>query len=431
MTIPPANIPEQGWAYPPAHPPAGHSAQAQVGGFYTRGYDLSVPQNPTRTQAIWVEKKPLRRGRKIAAATLGALGILIIMFFALIESGLSGTFVGFISALIPLAVVLSAIAWLDRWEPEPRLYLLLSFVWGAGVATVAAMVINTRAFSTLIESGMDPVSVELLGTGVVAPISEELLKGVALLAIVLWRSRLIDSPVDLVVYAATIAGGFAFTENILYFARGSSQGMLGTVFFGRAIMSPFAHIMFTSATALILALVLYSKRNRLLWAFPLGVTLAVILHAAWNITAIVAGEAFFTVFFFLHVPIFVAFVLTLVLLRRREQRNIVTNLAKYAQSGWFAPHEVDMLGSLALRSQARTWAANYGVRAAQEMTQFQTTATRLALNRRAMTHASRKNKPRLDSLVHIEGGLLEELHTHRSRFLEISGPIASQPQGAR
>lgn len=424
MSQPPAQIPEQPWQYPPAHPPAGQAPAPTVGGYYTRGNHLAVPESNSAAQPIWHGEQTTGRGKQIAAFALAGLGVLVVIFFTMLEAGVSGTIVGAIAALIPLAVVLGAVRWLDRWEPEPRLYLFLTFAWGAGVATATAMYVNTRAFRWLAENVQDPVAVELLGIGVVAPVIEEILKGSALLAIVLWRTRLINSAVDLVVYAATVASGFAFTENILYFARGSSQGVFGTVFFGRAVMSPFAHIMFTTATALVIALVLYSRRRHLCWAYPLGTAIAIGLHAAWNISAAVAGARFITVFMWLHVPIFAIFIIIVLLLRRRERRNIVENLSKYSQAGWFAPHEVQMLGSLPQRSRARTWAGNYGVRAGEAMAKFQVTATRLALNRQQMVHAARKNTPLLGELVGNEERYLAQIHDLRRQFLDLAGPGA-------
>ena len=424
MTQPPARIPEQPWHYPPAHAPAGAAGAARVGGYYTRGNAPTVPSSRSAPAPIWHGQRTKRNGKAIAAFVLAALGVCIVLFFTMLEAGFSETLVGAFIALIPLSVVLTAVWWLDRWEPEPRLYLFLSFAWGAGVATATAMYLNTKAFQWLTMAIGDPAVVELLGVGMVAPVIEEVLKGGALLAIVLWRSRLVNSAVDLVVYAATIASGFAFTENILYFARGSSAGVLGTVFFGRAIMSPFAHIMFTSATALVIAIVLYSRRVHLLWAFPLGTAVAIGLHSVWNISAAVAGQGFLAVFMWLHVPLFGAFVTIVLLLRRRERRNIITHLREYSAAGWFAPHEVDMLGSLPQRSRARSWAKNYGVRANSAMARFQTDATQLALNRQRMAHAVRKNEAEIPRLVHAEQRLLARVQADREQFLYAAGPTA-------
>lgn len=410
MTQPPARIPEQPWTYPPAHAPTAQHASA-----------LQVPVSHAAAPPIWEGTRPTGRGRQVALFSAATIGVLIIIFFALLEAGLSGTLVGAIAALVPLATVLATVHWLDRWEPEPRIYLFLSFAWGAGIATGAALLVNTRAFVWLSGVFADPAAVELLGVGVVAPVVEEVLKGVALLAIILWRRKLINSTVDLLVYAATIASGFAFTENILYFARGTVEGVFGAVFFGRAIMSPFAHIMFTSATALVLASVVFSRRGHLWWAYPLGTTLATLLHAAWNITAVLAGRNFVSVFLWLHVPLFLAFVGIMILLRRRERQAIIRNLHVYARSGWFAPHEVTMLGSLGQRAFARSWAGNFGVRAGQTMAQFQVSATQLALNRQHMVRAARRNPGEIPELVRQEREHLQQIHQLRSAFHGLAG----------
>lgn len=426
MSTPPAKIPEQPWQYPPAHRP-GESQPPTIGGYYTRGEQGAVPTNRADAPPIWHGQKNRTNGKAVAAFILAALGVAIVLFFTMIEAGFSGTVVGAIVALVPLTVVLSAVWWLDRWEPEPRLYLFLSFAWGAGVAAATAMYLNTKAFAWLSASIADPAAVELLGVSFIAPVTEELLKSAALLLIFVRRRRLINSAVDLVVYAAVIASGFAFTENVLYFARGSSVGALGAVFFGRAVMSPFAHIMFTSATALILATVLYAKRKHLLWAYPLGTAIAVVLHGLWNFTAAASGPGFLTVFMWLHVPIFGLFLATVILLRRRERRHIVTRLTEYGQAGWFAPHEVAMLGSLQQRSQARVWAKQFGVRAAEAMAEFQSHATLLALNRRHMAHAARRESTDMPQLLAEEGLLLEQLREDRERFLHAAGPGAVSP----
>jgi RsiW-degrading membrane proteinase PrsW (M82 family) len=78
---------------------------------------------------------------------------------------------------------------------------------------------------------------------------EELAKGLGIVLIFLFARKHFDGPVDGIVYAAWVAGGFAFTENILYFGGelldSSSPLAVAQVFLIRGLMSPFAHIMFT------------------------------------------------------------------------------------------------------------------------------------------------------------------------------------------
>ena len=412
---PPAYLPEQHWSYPPAYKPSSLNAEAHGASSY-RGVG-AVPATASQAQPIWQGEAPQKRGKQILIFSLAGLGTLIVVFFTMVEAGVSETLVGAFVALVPLAIVLAAVRWLDRWEPEPRLYLLLSFAWGAGVATASALFLNSVAFNWLDSRLDDRGLIELIGVGLVAPLGEEVLKGGALLALVLWRSRLFNSGVDLVVYAATIASGFAFTENILYFARGSGQGMLGTVFLARAVLSPFAHIVFTTATAFILALVLFSRRRQLLWAYPVGMILAAGLHGLWNVTALVSGADFPRFFLILHFPIFATTVGIALLLRRRERRHIITHLYQYASAGWFAEHEVKMLGALNQRRQARLWAKHYGVRAEQTMVEFQRLATTLALNRHRMRYSRKKDS--LERMRAKESTLLTQITRLRSVFFTL------------
>src|SRR5699024_9643389 len=99
-------------------------------------------------------------------------------------------------------------------------------------------------------------------------------------------------------------------------------------------------------------------------------------------------------------------------LRRRERRVIMLRLVEYAHAGWFAPHEVTMLSSFPGRSAARTWAARGGPTAARAMTDFQRTATALALARQRF--ATGRGEP---TYHHDERALLERVTASRATFL--------------
>ena len=57
-----------------------------------------------------------------------------------------------------------------------------------------------------------------------APLVEEVAKGLGVLLIYAFSRAHFDGPVDGLVYAATVAAGFAFTENILYFGVALVEG---------------------------------------------------------------------------------------------------------------------------------------------------------------------------------------------------------------
>ncbi|MPV49374.1 PrsW family intramembrane metalloprotease [Pseudactinotalea sp. HY160] len=321
------------------------------------------------------------------AIVAGLIGVVVVLGIVWSETSAASTFVAFLAALVPLSVVMAAVLWLDRWEPEPRRLLLLTFLWGAGVSTASALGINTFLARAIHSASGDPGVTQLLAAVAVAPVVEETLKGAGLLGLFLLSRRLFDGAVDGVVYAATIAAGFAFTENVLYFARGEMAAALGQVFFARAVVSPFAHIIFT--TCMGLAIGLASVRARrvtvALLVFPLGWLAAVGLHALWNVTSFL-GEAFLLGYLVLQVPIFLAFLALGLWLRRQERRMLAARLGDYLQQGWFAPHEVAMLTSLRRRADALRWAGRYGVRAKDAMAQFQRNATRIALLRNRAVH---------------------------------------------
>ena len=121
-----------------------------------------------------------------------------------------------------------------------------------------------------------------------APVVEEFAKSLGLLLLLLLARKHFDGPVDGVVFAFTIAGGFAFTENILYFGRAIAESAspatgLAQVFLLRGVMSPFAHAIFTGTTGLIMG---FAARR---WhagasvlAFFVGLIPAMLLHNRWN-----------------------------------------------------------------------------------------------------------------------------------------------------
>jgi hypothetical protein len=46
-------------------------------------------------------------------------------------------------ALLPVPLLVALVLWVDRLEPEPRGPLIFAFAWGAGIAALAALIINT------------------------------------------------------------------------------------------------------------------------------------------------------------------------------------------------------------------------------------------------------------------------------------------------
>ncbi len=162
---------------------------------------------------------------------------------------------------------------------------------------------------------------------------------------------------------------------------------LGFTFVLRGIMSPFAHVMFTSCTGVALGFAARRKGwLRGIGIFLVGLLLAMALHALWNGSSfIVSGlDGFFLIYFVVQVPLFALAVVFVVLLRKSEAKLTRARLTEYADAGWFSPAEVDMLSSGAGRRQAVRWARTLPGNGASALRSFVRHATRLAFVRQRM-----------------------------------------------
>ena len=330
-----------------------------------------------------------QRGR---GAAIWVGGILVLVLVALVgyfleAMGSGASIVGMVLALVPLAGVVVAVRLVDRWEPEPRGLLLLAVAWGATAAVGIALGVDWL-LSLAFGDGSSAAR-EVFRAVVQAPVVEEFAKGLGVLLIFAIARRSFDGPVDGIVYGALVGAGFAFTENIQYFALSFLEGgvaQTSATFFLRGILSPFAHVMFTSVTGF--ALGLAARRGlstgRALGPWLAGLAGAIALHAFWN-GSTVFGE-FFVLYLTLQVPLFVAFILGIVALRREESRLTRRRLGEYAAAGWFTPQEVDMLATGAGRKAALAWARSLRGDRSALMKGFIVDATELAATRqRAIT----------------------------------------------
>ncbi len=318
------------------------------------GQGALIPPAPAAPAA----PTPPRRPRGTGTALIWVGGILALLLVALVAYfltflGAGASLVGMILALVPFVGVWFAVRLVDRWEPEPRGLVVFALAWGAIAAIGIALGVDLL-LRVLFGPGDDVV-----GAVVQAPVVEEIGKGLGVFLIFLAARRAFDGPVDGVVYGALVGAGFAFTENIQYFAISLLEGGAADVtmtFFLRGLLSPFAHVMFTAMTGFAIGL---AARRGLgaggAFGYGLaGLVAAIALHALWNGSAVFSD--FFSLYFTLQVPLFVLFILGIVLLRREEARLTRARLGEYAAAGWFTPQEVDMLATGAGRRAALAWA---------------------------------------------------------------------------
>lgn len=379
-------------------PPQPSDSERQARGAFEASYSspwAQQPSGPGYAPVVPSSVQPLRRalpvqprkGRSVALWMFAAVGAglpaLASYFFRALGSG--ATILGFVLALIPLAVVLLVVRYIDRWEPEPAQLVALALGWGAIVSVGFALLVD-RA---IMDAVPEPVWGEAFTSVVRAPLVEEFIKGVGLLIIFVLGRRAFDGPVDGIVYGALIGAGFAFTENIQYFALAFLSGgseQVSSTFLLRGIMSPFAHAMFTCVTGYVLGRL--ARRGvsggAIVVPWIMGMLGASALHAFWNWSAVVGD--FFLLYFVLQVPMFIISIVVVTKLRGEEQRLTRERLGEYADAGWFTAQEVEMLATPQGRKAAMRWAAGLRGDRRPLMESFITDATQLAAARqRAIT----------------------------------------------
>ncbi len=265
----------------------------------------------------------------VAAFTLTVVAILSLVVVFLITAALStvnendpfvptleGVIIAFIAsfvAFIPAIFYVLPLIWLDRYDPEPAWLLALSFAWGGLVAVIVSFLVNTGIAKLVMKLTESPEAATIAGAVISAPIFEEASKGVGLLVLLIFFRRYLDDILDGIVFAGVIALGFATVENVLYYGRAVGTGEVGAVivlFIVRGIMSPFAHVTFTSMTGIGVGIARESHNMAIRIIAPvIGYFGAVFLHAVWNGVAVFLGLGGFVLgYIFLQIPFFLIFV---------------------------------------------------------------------------------------------------------------------------
>ncbi len=249
------------------------------------------------------------------------------------------------AGLAPMIVYALIVWWFDRYEKEPWPLLLATFVWGAVPSIILALIaelvldIPLHAF---VEAGL---TYQLLGSSLVAPLVEELFKGLAVLAIFLLFYRRFDDVLDGVVYGSLAGFGFAAVENVLYFVSTLSERGTGAMFiliFLRAFLFGLNHAFFTSLTGIGFALARTSRSWAIKLTMPLlGFALAVTAHAIHNAGATLASVTCFTLLLSLVSDWGGALVLFIIVILATVQERgwIVKHLADEVQSGLITPKQ--------------------------------------------------------------------------------------------
>ncbi|MBV9242461.1 MAG: PrsW family intramembrane metalloprotease [Acidobacteria bacterium] len=339
-----------------------------------------------------LETKPpeSRTGFYVGLGIAGFLAIpliLIVIGIMFLSLGPVSAIVAAIIAFTPAALYILPLIAMDRYDPEPVWLLALLFGWGALVSVIVAFVLNT-VFGVVVYAGTHSEGLaDLLGAVISAPVVEEGMKGLGVLAALLFFRKYFDDVLDGIVFAGVIALGFATVENVLYYGNGinsaAASGGLASfllLFVLRGILSPFAHVTFTSMTGIGCGISRESHNGFVKFVMPVvGYFGAVTLHAIWNglgfvVTNIMIAAGltttcrniglggdniglcgFFTGYLVLEVPLFLILLFIAWRIMRRQRRILNEMLALDVARG-LIPEEHAKIATSAFKSTS--WLAS-------------------------------------------------------------------------
>jgi RsiW-degrading membrane proteinase PrsW (M82 family) len=202
---------------------------------------------------------------------------------------------------VPMFMFAAFVYWLDRYEKEPKLLLGAAFLWGVVIAAGGAFVINTIfGIGILIATGSEALT-NLGTTSVVAPVVEEILKGLAVAIVFFMFRKEFDSILDGVIYGGIAGLGFAATENTIYIYRngyleGGWEGLVILVVI-RVILVGWMHAFFTAFTGIGFAVARLNKNVAVKIVAPVaGLVAAIFVHAFHNtFSSLIGGMGGFAV----------------------------------------------------------------------------------------------------------------------------------------
>ncbi len=165
--------------------------------------------------------------------------------------------IAFISAIIPVVLLLIFIYRKDKYQHEPIRKLLLTFFVGC-LSVIPAAIQETGLSLIAPSADKMPVANGIYTGYVVAGLSEELWK-LLLLIIVIWNSPHFDEYFDGIVYAVYLSLGFACVENIMYVMGGNDQMATALM---RGLLAVPAHFLFAVIMGYHLSLAKFDPSDR-------------------------------------------------------------------------------------------------------------------------------------------------------------------------
>ncbi len=234
----------------------------------------------------------------------------------------------FLGSVLPTVFLVWLIWWADRYEREPVNMLAATFLWGAIPAIFLALIAELLLTLPL---NPDALWGQFASTAIIAPVVEESVKGLALLALLRFTRPELDGALDGIVYGALVGAGFAMTENFFYFLGADNASSLQSLIFLRSGVFGLNHLFYTAVFGASVGFAArMGNRKAQLFVMALGLGGAIILHMLHNAATVLSQ---ISLGFILLSTLFlwsglVLFFFLVILLLARERRIIRDYLAR-------------------------------------------------------------------------------------------------------
>ena len=288
---------------------------------------------------------------------------------------------------------------LDRFRASNPVVWLLSLGWGACASTWFSIYVNTwmgTAMATT-QANADAGSRAAVFS---APFVEEFAKATILvLLVILWRNKIV-SRLSIITLSGLCAVGFAFTENIIYYARvwmqatnditiaEPKESFMELVML-RGLYTSFGHPLFTMMTGAGLAIGLGARSKWVRVMAPVaGYLLSCAGHMLFNGLASTNHPDNLMTQWYMGLGLVGVIIVSLIVSIIGNAQLIRARLTDYQRAGWLTERDVELFGRPTRRFKLLLYALFRGPRTWWRTSKLVRRVTELAYLRNAMTRGT-------------------------------------------
>jgi RsiW-degrading membrane proteinase PrsW (M82 family) len=181
-----------------------------------------------------------------------------------------------ISALLPILLVIFYINYSDKYDKEPTKLLVNSFLLGAIVSVILALIMYNGFDIILPLKDEFSVKQQIVKAFVVVAFTEEFCKYIIVRYYAQPKQKF-DEKLDGIVYAVLVSMGFAATENLIYVFQGGFEVALI-----RAITAVPAHATFGILMGYFMGIAKFNKLNKYILNLT-GLFTAILFHGLYDV----------------------------------------------------------------------------------------------------------------------------------------------------